>query len=225
MSALARMMFSVARSQPAGMLVRNCFAHWSFLLPLKRIQESPEYVAFYHPKPAYEHHMLIVPKKQIPNLFVLGKYPRYAAALLAAAQDIVADLHWKAGNYILCANGGPRQDIPQVHFHLYAAPSPLLPSEGAKTEMVQQYDAVKVVCCTGSKQSVQLQLIALPQSGSAAPSEFAPSNAFVFSTLLQALPTLDQQYHLMQEGYTFVVNDVEALNLTGYVLTRSKGEA
>lgn len=222
MGTLARMMFSVARSQPAGVLVRNCFAYWSFLLPLKRIQESSEYVAFYHPKPTYDHHMVIVPKKPIPDLFVLGTYPHHATALFCAAQNIVADLHWKQGSYVLCANGGPRQDVPQVHFHLYAGSLPLFSMEGRETKLVLQSGSVNVVGCVQSEQ-LQLQL-----SSAAGRENAAPSDAFLFSSLLQALPTLNDSYHLAQQGYTFALNDVapqQASDLIGYVLTRSKKEA
>lgn len=221
MGTLARMMFSVARSQPAGVLVRNCFAYWSFLLPLKRIQESSEYVAFYHPKPTYDHHMVIVPKKPIPNVFVLGTYPRYAAALFCAAQDIVADLHWKPGSYVLCANGGPRQDVPQVHFHLYDGSLPLFSVDGRETKQVLQREHVNVVCRIQSEQ-LQLQLNSATGLENA-----APSDAFLFSSLLQALPALNDSYHLVQQGYTFALNDVapqQASDLTGYILTRSKRE-
>jgi diadenosine tetraphosphate (Ap4A) HIT family hydrolase len=216
-------MFSVAKSQIAGVLVRSCFAHWSFLLPLKRIRENPYIVAFYHPKPAYHHHVVIVPKKQIPNLFVLGKYPQYAAALFTAAQEIVAAFHWEPGNYVFCANGGPRQDVSQVHFHLYAGSSPLLSLKETKAELVQESETVKVVCCARSEQSLQLRLIPHHRPGNSNTSGLASLDAPVFSTLLQVLPTLDQQFHLMQQGYTFVVIDVapqHALDATGYILTR-----
>lgn len=222
MGTLARMMFSVARSQPAGVLVRNCFAYWSFLLPLKRIQESSEYVAFSHPKPGYNHHMVIVPKKPIPNLVVLSKYPRYATALFCAAQNIVADLHWKQGSYVLCANGGPRQDVPQVHFHLYAGSLPLFSMEGRETTLMLQSGSVNVVSCVKSEQ-LQLQLTSATGRENA-----APSDALLFSSLLQALPRLDTSYSLTQQGYTFALNDVfpqQALDLTGYVLTHPQKEA
>jgi histidine triad (HIT) family protein len=222
MGALARIMFSMARSQPAGVLVRNCFAYGSFLLPLKRIQESSEYVAFYHPKPIYDHHMVLVPKKPLPDVFVLGTNPRYAAALFRAAQNIVADLHWKPGSYVLCANGGPRQDVPQVHFHLYAGSLPLFSMEGRETQLALQRENVNVVCRVQSEQFyLQVALVAGPRNE-------APSDAFLFSSLLQALPTLNDSYHLVQQGYTFALNDVApqgASDLTGYVLTRSKKEA
>jgi hypothetical protein len=56
----------------------------------------------------------------------------------------------------------------------------------------------------------------------------ALSDTFLFSSLLQALPTLNDSYPLVQQGYTFAMNNIvpqQVSDLTGYVLTRSKKEA
>ena len=42
----------------------------------------------------------------------------YLGSILTAARDIIGEKGWgKAG--VLGVNGGPRQDVEQVHFHLY----------------------------------------------------------------------------------------------------------
>ena len=125
MSKLTRSLFFLAKTRAAGQVVGSCFAHGSFLIPVKRLYETPSVLAFYHPKPAYPHHVVIVPKKAIPNLLVLSEYPDYAMAILTAAQAIVAQFQWKHGTYVLCANGGSRQEVQQVHFHLFFEDSPL----------------------------------------------------------------------------------------------------
>lgn len=224
---LARLLFFVARSRPVGILVRSCFAHWSFLLPLKRLQETPECIAFAHPKPAYEHHLLIVPKKSIPNLLALGKELHYAMALLATAQNIVANLNWRPGSYVFCANGGSRQDIPQVHFHLYAGTPPLFSMEGASGAPVQVDERVHVLCHT-QEEHLQLRLTAhgCSEDGPAL-AQTRMTTEELFVALVQTLVPLDRPYQLMRQGYTFALTDVRPqtpANLTAFVLTRTLPE-
>ncbi len=40
----------------------------SNLLPVKRIKETNKVVAYWHPKPFWEKHILLIPKKAIKNL-------------------------------------------------------------------------------------------------------------------------------------------------------------
>ena len=43
-------------------------AKMNFLLPVDRLRETKTLIAFYHPKPAYSFHVLIVPKKTVQSL-------------------------------------------------------------------------------------------------------------------------------------------------------------
>ena len=49
-------------------LIGWIFAHMSFAIPVKRLRETNTLLAFYHPKPAYSFHVLLVPKKAVPSL-------------------------------------------------------------------------------------------------------------------------------------------------------------
>ena len=67
----------------------------SFAIPVKRLRETSNLIAFHHPSPSYKVHILLVPKRQVQTL---------------------ADLDLKA--YRLIVNGGEYQDFPHLHFHL-----------------------------------------------------------------------------------------------------------
>jgi len=74
-------------------------------------------MAFHHPKPAYQFHVLLVPKKSIVSLKEFD--PRDSAFLVdlySAVQSLVDEFHLPA--YRLIVNGGEYQDFPQLHFHL-----------------------------------------------------------------------------------------------------------
>jgi len=49
-------------------LIGWIFAHMSFAIPVKRLRETETLLAFYHPKPAYQFHVLLVPKKSVTSL-------------------------------------------------------------------------------------------------------------------------------------------------------------
>jgi histidine triad (HIT) family protein len=221
MNKLARVLFSLAKTQVAGMVVRSCFSHWSFLLPVKRLYETPFVLAFYHPKPAYPHHVVIVPKKAIPNLLVLRRYPDYATAILGAAREIAFALHWERGTSVLCANGGPRQEVQQVHFHLFCGNVPARePLSEAKGKIVYSNEVMQAVCYPQSDGRLHIALM----SQCSLSADGGPTSDVPFVAFLQSLPSLDQQLRLVQRGYTFLIDHSESedgVNLIGYITTGS----
>jgi histidine triad (HIT) family protein len=118
-TAVSRLLFAVARSRAGGIAAGWGFAHMAGCLPINRLYETASVVAFYHPKPSYRVHILIVPKRSIADICaVTGSEMRIIADVVAAAQTIVKQLGLDADGYRLLTNGGKYQDIRQLHFHL-----------------------------------------------------------------------------------------------------------
>ena len=93
------------------------FARMSFAIPVKRLHETERLMAFYHPKPAYPFHVLIVPKRAVASLQNLDlKDATFLTDLYSTVQKIVHEFQLPA--YRLIVNGGEYQDFPQLHFHL-----------------------------------------------------------------------------------------------------------
>lgn len=91
----------------------------SFAIPVKRLRETDTLMAFYHPKPAYPFHVLIVPKKASASLMELDSSDAaFLADLYSSVQSIVEE--FKLPAYRLIVNGGEFQDFSQLHFHLIA---------------------------------------------------------------------------------------------------------
>jgi histidine triad (HIT) family protein len=98
-------------------LIGWIFAHMSFAIPVKRLRETETSLAFYHPKPAYKFHVLLVPKKSISSLKEFDpKDSVFLIDLYATVQSLVDEFQLAA--YRLIVNGGEYQDFPQLHFHL-----------------------------------------------------------------------------------------------------------
>lgn len=98
------------------------FTYMSFAIPVKHLRETDTLLAFYHPKPAYPFHVILVPKKEVPTLKDLDPNDSaFLRDLYSSVQNLVDEFHLDA--YRLIVNGGEFQDFPHLHFHL-VSPSP-----------------------------------------------------------------------------------------------------
>ncbi len=90
----------------------------SFLIPVTRLRETSNLLAFHHPSPSYKFHVIIVPKRQVDSLASLDPQEdtAFLTDLYAAVQSLVDEFQLKA--YRLIVNGGEYQDFPHLHFHL-----------------------------------------------------------------------------------------------------------
>jgi histidine triad (HIT) family protein len=89
----------------------------SFAIPVKRLHETETLMAFYHPKPSYPFHVLLVPKKAVASLKDFDSTDTtFLTDLYSMVQNIVNEFQLPA--YRLIVNGGEFQDFPQLHFHL-----------------------------------------------------------------------------------------------------------
>jgi len=102
-------------------LVGWIFSHVSFAIPARRLRETDTLLAFYHPKPAYPFHVLLVPKQAVSNLMELDPASTFLADLFATVQSLVTEFELPA--YRLIVNGGEYQDFPHLHFHLISESS------------------------------------------------------------------------------------------------------
>jgi|SRR6185503_8954827 len=98
-------------------LIGWIFAHMSFALPVKRLRETETLMAFFHPKPSYSFHVLLVPKKAVISLKEFDPTNTgFLTDLYSTVQSLVNEFQLPA--YRLIINGGEYQDFPQLHFHL-----------------------------------------------------------------------------------------------------------
>lgn len=116
---LSEKIFSFAKSPIGDLIVGLAFGKFSGLLPVKKLKETDKIIAFWHPKPYWEKHILIVPKKPIKKLTaVKSEDVTYVVEAIQAAKELVEQLGWERDGYTFLVNGGPRQEVNQLHFHL-----------------------------------------------------------------------------------------------------------
>ncbi len=112
-------LLAISRWQLLSPLIRFLFKHMQSFLPVDRLAENEDWVAFHHPQPEYPLHILILPKSGIA---ALSAAPDGRSALYASLFDLVKILllrfELESLGYRLITNGGPNQTIPQWHWHL-----------------------------------------------------------------------------------------------------------
>lgn len=106
----------LARTRTGRKIVGFIFSHMSFVIPVRRLRETDSLLAFYHPKPAYPLHVVLIPKEAIPSLMELDPNSTFLPDLFATVQSLVAEFQLPA--YRLVVNDGEYQDFPHLHFHL-----------------------------------------------------------------------------------------------------------
>lgn len=113
--------FSIGRKLGKRPLTSTIFCWIERFLPLDRVGRSEHCVAFYHPRPSWDPHILVVPTVPFPAIGTPTIRPEQQFALIwemvQLGQHVAHDLNMDGG-LTMTINGGVRQEIGQVHGHL-----------------------------------------------------------------------------------------------------------
>jgi len=90
-----------------------------FIIPSKHIRETDTLTAFFHPKPSYKFHIIILPKKPYRSIVNLGSENKELLSdLIEMVKDLINEYKLEDKGYRLITNGGKYQEIKYLHFHL-----------------------------------------------------------------------------------------------------------
>ena len=121
LASLKKALLTLARTSLGGFIIGWAFANLSFAIPVDRLRETESLLAFWHPTPAYDTHILIVPKRQYRSLLELPTEDvAFMQDLFEVVKSLVKELALEDRAYRLIVNGGDAQDVKQLHFHLMA---------------------------------------------------------------------------------------------------------
>lgn len=116
---LAKKAFNLSKTKFGELIVGLAFEKFSGALPVKKVRNTNMVIAFWHPRPCWEKHIVIVPKKAIRSVIAVGPdNAEYIGAVYEVAADIMQELKWDP--YIVTVNGGSLQHVKQIHFHLWS---------------------------------------------------------------------------------------------------------
>jgi histidine triad (HIT) family protein len=119
------LLYRFSRTHPGGAILAWLFKNMNFALPLERLRETDRLLAFYHPKPAYPFHVILVPKRRVESIETLTAEDQgFLSDLFRTVQDLVSEFRLAQNGYRLIVNGGKYQEFGLLHFHLISEERP-----------------------------------------------------------------------------------------------------
>lgn len=203
----ARTLFDIALSPLMGEVVGVGFQYASPLLPVERVLLTDKTIAFYHPRPHWSKHILLVPRKQITTIFDFLKDKDYLESIYKTAHDLFLSKGFDTDSYALLVNGGLRQDVKQVHFHLHQEKDELSGFDDAlEPPLVLETTDFKVY-----QLSEDLHLALVPKQQLPPLSKWQKSDIQELSQLELPLPELEQRYNLNSRGFSLIFQEESEL--------------
>jgi diadenosine tetraphosphate (Ap4A) HIT family hydrolase len=215
-SSLSRLAFKIALHPAVGSLVGYGFQYAAPLLPVQKLFLTPKTIVFYHPRTAWKTHYLIIPRKKIKNLFRLTeplRHDYFQDVLLCAAKVIREKL--EPTRYALIVNGGKRQDVLQVHFHLTGEERYVEPLGEMPKEVLLETPSFTVH--VGSQAKDKLHLVYIPKDNVPPLSQWPNGNATQINFSL-SLNKLEQRFQLVQKGFSLVFQEASAFEQKRFVI-------
>jgi histidine triad (HIT) family protein len=84
-----------------------------------KVFETDNVLAYYHTRPAYEKHIVVIPKKHISSLITITEEENHILLeLLSVVKKIAADIVSEYGACRVITNLGEYQDSKHLHWHL-----------------------------------------------------------------------------------------------------------
>jgi histidine triad (HIT) family protein len=209
---LSRNLFHLARNDFAGSVVRWVFAHAAWALPVRKVATTPTVIAFHHPRPSWDTHILLVPKVGIPSLLELDQANEpVVLEIMLLADRIGRDLAATGQEHrplSLIVNGGAYQDVGQLHFHLVAGSSVqeyLCPGATPPDTLIDS-DSISAFSHPSPIRQTHVVLRPKPDPAGDQPRSLTESQVHA---LVTATRRLVQQQNLTPTGFSLIAGSVE----------------
>ena len=92
--------------------------------PIQIVEETDDVLAFYHTRPFWPVHIVVIPKQHVPSLIDLGDFDQSQVhKVLSVVQSIAERVTNEYGACRILTNLGQYQDSKHLHFHVsFGAP-------------------------------------------------------------------------------------------------------
>ena len=89
--------------------------------PVRKIKETTNVLAYYHTRPFWQVHIVVIPKKHIASLLTLEP-TNYLLLLelIEVIQEVAAEVVKESGACRVLTNLGAYQDSKHLHWHVYS---------------------------------------------------------------------------------------------------------
>jgi histidine triad (HIT) family protein len=200
-SLIAKKLFGFSKKPFVGTIIGFSLKSLYSIIPVNKVYKTKHAVSFYHPKPIQEGHILIIPKKHVRSFIEIKENELiYLLDCLTIANVISQESHLNH-NYLLCTNGGPRQEVKQLHFHF-------LREFQINQVNIQDFHLGKneIKAIEHPQKNWEFHMILLPaikfsQKGLTYSKELIDS----IHRVIQEVNVLVKEYHLNEKGFTVYI--------------------
>jgi histidine triad (HIT) family protein len=92
----------------------------SGVLEVKKVWEDVRVVAFHHPQPQAEIHVVVIPKTHVTSLLdPLALDGALLSSMMLAVQQVARELGLDDTGFYVRANAGSPGVTPHMHWHIY----------------------------------------------------------------------------------------------------------
>lgn len=224
--ARAGALLKIARWPFGGWLVGLAVERWAARLPVDAIYLDERVIAFRHPAPEYESHVLIVPRKRIATLLEFSRpgNAAYLGDILRATHEVLRELGLWFDYVMLLANGGPRQEVRQAHFHL-AVGEPLVIAVPGEAPLETILSTPGALVAKHPFPTRETHLLIQPRRAVSLTAALSRPPLADLAAMIGALPELDQRFSLERRGYAVCIqgrSEAERRRLTMHVIAGSR---
>lgn len=202
---LKRLLFRIAKGPFIGEIVGNAFQYCSLIIPVKKVYNSKEITAFYHPRPSYENHIIILPKRAVKNLqeMALDSFSHYFVKIWETVKDICVRHPEYNDSFVLIANGGKRQEVQQVHFHMFTNHE--IVNEYSAWEQAESvfYSDRDICVLEHPTPNWEIHFVIKPVSTSQMEGNEEHKYTY-FRNILHSIDLLNAEFNIVQRGYSLV---------------------
>jgi histidine triad (HIT) family protein len=88
-------------------------------LEIKKVWEDERVLAFYHPKPKAEIHVVVIPKQHVESLLdPLALDGALLSSMMLAIQNVARELGLDRSGFYVRANAAAEGVTPHMHWHI-----------------------------------------------------------------------------------------------------------
>ncbi|KKI90139.1 HIT family hydrolase [Bacillus sp. SA1-12] len=87
--------------------------------PVEKVIETEKVLAFYHTRPFYDVHIVVIPKKHIPSFIEIHHEEDIMNELLTVIQKAAKHINDKYGACTVSTNIGAYQSNKHMHWHVH----------------------------------------------------------------------------------------------------------
>jgi len=197
------LLFQIAKAPLMGKMVGIAFRYFGWAIPVRKEKSHKDVMAFQHPKPCYENHLILSPKQPVRDLLQLAqeRYHPYWIAIWRTVMELQRSQPVYSDGYTLVANGGKRQEVQQVHFHLFTGHRIVKDTPSQATNMPVIYQDDQICILKHPQPDWEIHYVIRP----AAPFEKAEAckdEPAYLAGMLRCIDVLNAKASIVEKGYS-----------------------